>query len=125
MAGLWQLPTIEIAARADDRAPDREQGRLFPTRWPVARAGGATALFRSEEPCGASSHKFTHHRIRAAVRRGVLAVREPREPYEWVPEAELFERALTGMTRKVLRAEFARVLDDPSARERRRAVRRA
>ncbi|MBI5363384.1 MAG: A/G-specific adenine glycosylase, partial [Planctomycetes bacterium] len=65
MAGLWQLPTIELGARA----------RIAPLEWP---AGARVVLGDS---MGELAHTITHHRFRAALRRGELGGRA--RPERW------------------------------------------
>jgi A/G-specific adenine glycosylase len=85
MAGLWELPTREVGSQL-----------LFPARLPAGlRAGAELARLR---------HTITHHRIELVLRRGRLAA-EPRGPgWRWIAPARSRELALTGMTRKALRA---------------------
>ncbi len=100
MAGLWQLPTIELARDA----------RLFPTRWPEctdARGRSVPTLSAGVE-LGTVSHTITHHRIRATVRRGSILAKRIESPFAWFPVHELAALPLTGMARKVLAARFFR-----------------
>jgi A/G-specific adenine glycosylase len=90
MAGMWQLPTVELAANG---------GLLFPTRKPRAlREGDILCTIR---------HTITCHRIRATVKRAVLTAAVPAPPLAWVSRAALGEMPLTGMTRKCLTAILA------------------
>ncbi len=105
MAGLWQLPTIELASDA------RAGGRLFPTRWPECadvRGGSIPALSAGIE-LGTVNHTITHHRIRASVRRGSIAAKRIESPCAWFRVHELGDLPLTGMARKVLAAQFFRM----------------
>jgi A/G-specific adenine glycosylase len=99
MAGLWQLPTIE---RGD------EPTGLFPSAYPrgLRRA--------SDRALGEISHTITHHRIRAFVHTGSAPRGELAGVFAWIERARLAELALTGMTRKILRAGLA----DPALSER-------
>jgi A/G-specific adenine glycosylase len=94
MAGLWQFPTIEVTVQ--DGA-----GELFPTAFAA----------RAEEPLlepGASRghlrHTITRYRIRAEIRSARLLGEAP-STWRWFDRAALGRAALTGMARKVLRAE--------------------
>ena len=90
MAGLWQLPTVEVAASG---------GALFPVRPPAPiRTGARLCEVR---------HTITRHRIRATVRRGTLAGAKAAPPLAWVHDRSLDSLALTGMTRKCLTAILA------------------
>jgi len=90
MAGLWQMPTVELAASG---------GALFPIQAPASIRTGA-------ELCEVR-HTITCHRIRAVVRRGTLAGGRPAPPLAWVADRNLASLALTGMTRKCLTAILA------------------
>jgi A/G-specific adenine glycosylase len=85
MAGLWELPTREVGSQL-----------LFPARLPAGlRQGPELARLR---------HTITHHRIELVLRRGRVSA-EPRGPgWRWIAPARSRELALTGMTRKALRA---------------------
>ncbi len=87
MAGMWQLPTIELGTR----------GHLAPLEWPApTQLDFGAELLRAR-------HAITHHRIQFVVRRA----QPPRRlPASWQRHAfgELRALALTGMTRKALRA---------------------
>jgi A/G-specific adenine glycosylase len=90
MAGLWQLPTIELPASG---------GVLFPRRPPASiRMGGRLCEVR---------HTITRHRIRAIVKSGTLASRKLAESLAWVPGTDLSSLPLTGMTRKCMTAILA------------------
>jgi len=102
MAGLLELPTVELPSRADGRV------LLFSDRWPEPiREHVALG-----EALGDLRHTITHHRIRASIRRGELGrgarASAWKQPLCWVPEAELADAPLTGMARKVVR-RFQRV----------------
>lgn len=86
MAGLWQLPTIELGARA----------RIAPLEWP---AGARVVL---GDAVGELAHTITHHRIRAKLRCGASSARALPERWRRVRAEELGARALTGMTKKAL-----------------------
>lgn len=111
MAGLWQMPTIEVprgrprgGGRARGGSPrpggaGTRDGLLFPLHRPsVLREKGTLCEVR---------HAITHHRIHAVVKRGILSSREPVPPLAWFPRRGLAEIALTGMTRKCLAAILA------------------
>lgn len=88
MAGLWQLPTIESGVQA----------RIAPVAWPAgARLELGSELLRAR-------HTITHHRIAFVVRRARLA--STRLPASWTRHelARVGELALSGMTKKALRA---------------------
>lgn len=90
MAGLWQMPTIELPSSG---------GSLFPFDPPASiRTGGKLCEVR---------HTITRHRIRAVVRRGTLASRGLAAPLAWVSGRGLASLPLTGMTRKCLTAILA------------------
>jgi len=90
MAGLWQLPTIELPASG---------GVLFPTRPPPAiRIGRELCELR---------HTITRHRIHAVVKTGTLSSGEPGGSFTWAPGPRLSSMPLTGMTRKCLAAILA------------------
>lgn len=90
MAGMWQLPTIELGAR----------GHLAPHEWPAStRLEFGAELVRAR-------HAITHHRIEFVVRRA-RAPKELPESWSWHALDALGSSgalALTGMTRKALRA---------------------
>ncbi|MBK7874961.1 MAG: A/G-specific adenine glycosylase [Planctomycetes bacterium] len=94
MAGLWQLPTIELGAR----------GHLAPLDWP----DGASVVLA--EPVGELAHSITRHRIRATVRRGEVRGRALPPAWRRVAREELAGVALTGLTRKALVAPFFRAV---------------
>jgi A/G-specific adenine glycosylase len=88
MAGLWELPTREVAGPAGGVAG------LWPPEFGL--------LLREREPRGEVTHSITHHRIRARVR--VAELFEPAPPgAAWASAAEAAELPLTGMARKILR----------------------
>jgi A/G-specific adenine glycosylase len=91
MAGMWQLPTIELASSP----------RLFAERWPIDGA-----LVPGAE-LGTVRHTITRHRIRARVRAGHLASGfRIRAPLAWIERGELAGAPLTGMSKKILAARF-------------------
>lgn len=92
MASLWQLPTIEPGAA----------GLLHAAEWP--RNDRAEPLIAVDEPLGEVRHTITHHRIRARFFAARWLAGEPAAPLAWAAEADLERFALTGMTRKILRA---------------------
>ena len=96
MAGLWQLPTIELAGAGTARCG------LFDPDWP----GGAG--IRTGADLGEVRHTITRHRIRARLLAGRLSGPLPGRPagLEWIPRARMADLGLTGMTRKILRAPF-------------------
>ena len=85
MAGLWELPTREIAI---------DEPRLFPLELEVH-------LLRGEE-VGSIRHSITKHRIQARVLSADLGVRELPPEWAWISRAELEDLGLTGMTSKAL-----------------------
>ena len=91
MAGMWQMPTVEVSA---GRAP-----RLFAARPP-------RGLLAKEVVCEIR-HTITCHRIRATVKRAEFAPAQARLPLAWVDAGALANSALTGMTRKCLSAILA------------------
>ncbi|QDU69811.1 A/G-specific adenine glycosylase [Engelhardtia mirabilis] len=95
MAGLWELPTRELASDA---------GRLWPTEY--AHAG-----LQPHEELGKLSHGITVHRIKARVRRGELWTPGGALPVggdlAWIHREQLAGLGLTGMARKILRRPFA------------------
>ncbi|MCA8981205.1 MAG: A/G-specific adenine glycosylase [Planctomycetes bacterium] len=96
MAGLHEFPTRELAVREGEE-------RLYPARF-------ASSTLRVEGEVGAVRHTITHHKIEARALTADAGPLEPDGPLRWVPDAELESLGLTGMTRKVLRADFARAL---------------
>ncbi len=97
MAGLWQLPTIEIPG------PGGGLTGLYPHEW------SAGLRIVTGNRLGELRHTITHHRIHARIHSGRLRGRLPAADVElaWVQRADLTALGLTGMTRKVLRAPFA------------------
>lgn len=96
MAGMYEFPTREVA----------ETPRLWPTRF----AAGGLVL---EERVGSVRHSITKHRItahafRAALPSGAADEAGSEGALQRVRDAELDGLALTGMTRKLLRAAFVR-----------------
>lgn len=85
MAGLWELPTREIAI---------DEPRLFPLELEAH-------LLRGEE-VGSIRHSITKHRIQARVLCADLGVRELPPEWAWISRAELEDLGLTGMTSKAL-----------------------
>ena len=109
MAGLFELPTREVAGPAGEAAG----------LWP--REFGLPLALR--EPRGELTHTITHHRIRVRVRAAELAEAAP-PGAAWAGAAEALALPLTGMARKILRrsaAERARgalfALETPAADE--------
>jgi A/G-specific adenine glycosylase len=94
MAGLWQLPTIELPG------PDSRLTGLFPPAWPV------DAPIRTGALLGEVRHTITRHRIRARVLAGRLEGPQPgrNRGVEWIPRDRLADLGLTGMARKILGA---------------------
>ncbi|TDJ74858.1 MAG: A/G-specific adenine glycosylase [Planctomycetota bacterium] len=94
MARLLQFPTRAVRVGA------RRASALFPATWPGPESGLAAG-----ERLGELRHTITKHRIHATVYRGRLTApgAAARAPLVWIPREEAWERALTGMTRKVLR----------------------
>jgi A/G-specific adenine glycosylase len=92
MAGMWQLPTAELAG------PDGGRTGLFPPALPAGLEPGA--------PLGCLRHAITRHRIRCTVHTGAAASDAAMDSLRWFEAAELEELALTGLTRKALRARF-------------------
>ena len=85
MAGLWELPTREVAAA---------ELRLFPAELELE-------LLQREE-VGEFRHSITKHRILARVLRAVPGVDELPEGWAWFELSELEGLGLTGMTSKAL-----------------------
>jgi len=92
MAGLWQLPTIEVESSKGERSG------LFPPEWPDG------AELESGVAIGELRHGITHHAIRAEVRTGALRGPKPAS-WRWLRRAEVEARGLTGMARKALALE--------------------
>ncbi len=89
MSGMWQLPTIQLAASVEDV-------ELFPARYErglIAPHGSSLARLR---------HAITRHRISLDVRAARLSGPGSSAPFAWVARARLADLALTGMTRKAL-----------------------
>ena len=91
MAGMWELPTREVAGE--------EASGLWP-------AGFGLGDIRAGDRLGEVRHGITHHRIRATVCRARSPDRGT-DGLRWVPLADLERLALTGMTRKILMRAFA------------------
>ena len=86
MAGLWQLPTVQVGPRG---AP-----RLF-----------ADALEVPIEPgreLGVLRHTITRHRIRAVLRSGRCAAQRIPRSFQWFESSALAGLPLTGLTVKSL-----------------------
>jgi A/G-specific adenine glycosylase len=102
MAGLWQLPTVELEGPAGRRSD------LFPADY--ARSGGAAVLeAATREPLAELRHAITRHRIRALLFAGrLLGSEAPPDslswPLRWVSEEQLEAWPLTGMACKALAA---------------------
>jgi A/G-specific adenine glycosylase len=82
MAGLWQLPTVELTASG-----------LFPRVW--------AAPVELRDPVASLRHAITRHRIRAALRPAGLGGSPP-PAWRWAGATQLGDLALTGMTKKAL-----------------------
>lgn len=99
MAGLWELPTRELA-------PAR-RGRDVVGLWPSEFPRGVA--LEAREPLGELRHAITHHRIQATVRRGRWT--RGRSPLggslRWAGERELERLGVTGLTKKALAAARA------------------
>ena len=85
MAGLWELPTREIAI---------DEPRLFPLELEVHLLG--------REEVGFIRHSITKHRIQARVLCADLGVKDLPPEWAWFSLAELEDLGLTGMTSKAL-----------------------
>jgi adenine-specific DNA glycosylase len=107
MAGMWQFPTVERPGIGG-----RSRG-LFPAEW-----NPPGALVPGEE-LGVVRHTITCHRIRAAIRAGrsVPGLRV-RAPLAWVEDSKLRQLALTGMTRKILKAQIGSAGENAARRRR-------
>lgn len=92
MAGLHEFPTRELVETG-------AEGRLYPPRF-------AARELRTGETIGSLRHTITHHKIEARALAGDIGAPLPDGPLRWVPDAELASLGLTGMTRKLLRADF-------------------
>ncbi|MFN0007142.1 MAG: A/G-specific adenine glycosylase [Planctomycetota bacterium] len=90
MAGLWQLPTVELPASG---------GVLFPLRPP--------ASIRIGRPLCEVRHTITRHRIRALVKSGTVDSGRPAASLAWVNRQAMTSLPLTGMTRKCVSAILA------------------
>jgi A/G-specific adenine glycosylase len=99
MAGLWQLPTVELEGPAGRRSG------LFPPEY-ARRSGGAAVLEAAAgEPLAELRHTITRHRIRARLFAGrVLGRGALPDPLSWVAEEQLAAWPLSGMARKGLAA---------------------
>jgi A/G-specific adenine glycosylase len=98
MAGLWQVPTIQISPTIE--RGDELKG-LFPSAYP-------RGLHReSDRALGEIAHTITHHRIRVLVHSGAAPRGELDTPLAWIERSKLADLALTGMARKILRAGLA------------------
>ena len=89
MAGLWQLPTVQVS-------PARPE--LFPS-------GLALELEPGPE-LGVERHAITRHRIRMVLRRGEVGRASLPERLRWIPRDEVTALPLTGMARKALAQAF-------------------
>ena len=84
MAGLWQLPTVQLSPRRG--------ASLFPAELGLAiEAGADLASLR---------HTITRHRIRVRLLRGRAT--GAAAPFRWFRRDEIESLAITGMTRKAL-----------------------
>jgi A/G-specific adenine glycosylase len=84
MAGLWQLPTLQLS-------PERGT-RLFPAELGLAIEAG--------EELASLRHTITRHRIRVRLLRGRATGAKP--PFRRFSRDEIASLAITGMTRKAL-----------------------
>lgn len=91
MAGLWQLPTIQVA-------PRDASATLFPHTYPL---GGLAA---HGEPLATLRHAITRHRIVLSVRLAHAPLAKKLEPLAWFARERLGDLPLSGMARKALRA---------------------
>lgn len=89
MAGLLEFPTRELV-------PSGTPARLWPVRLPAGLTPRGAPLFEL-------AHTITHHRLHVRVRAARIG-RELAPSVSLVPASELPSAALTGMTKKVLRA---------------------
>ncbi len=107
MAGMWECPTREVAPVGAPGA------RLFPTALARPVEGG---VLEPRERLVRFTHSITHHRIRADVlvaevvdAAGAAGERELRPGFAWSGLDEVDARALTGMTKKLLRDRRVRL----------------
>ncbi len=91
MAGLWQLPTVQLAAGA-------EGVELFPARYVSEQIAPYGAPLLSQR------HSITRHRIVANVRAARGQGLRASPPLAWVARERLAGLALTGMAKKALRS---------------------
>lgn len=84
MAGLLELPTIEIGGGEH-----------------VAARSFAPLHLAEVDELGSVAHTITHHRIRARVASGRIVRGRVAPPASWIAPAEISGRAVTGMTRKI------------------------
>lgn len=91
MAGMWQFPTIETSG----------DELIAPKLWP----DGVSLL--ETEPLGSVRHTITRHRIRARVAAARIARNDAESSFVWHSRDALDALALTGMTKKILRAKLA------------------
>lgn len=93
MAGLWQMPTIELSVEGDS-------GHLFPLHW------AADLQLDVAAPLGEFSHSITRYSIRVALSESDLLSAPslaPKGPYRWFPADQVPSLAITGMTKKAIR----------------------
>ena len=89
MAGMWQLPTLEVENSKSERSG------LYPAGWPDG------AGLEVGKTLGEVRHSITHHAIRAEVRTGELRGTKP-GTWRWLRRSEDEARGLTGMARKAI-----------------------
>lgn len=94
MAGLWQFPTLELSS-TDGAAELFPRELSGPDGRPLLEAGALRGSLR---------HGITRYRIRAEVASARLVGALP-DAWRWFEPAQVEQLALTGMARKVLRAE--------------------
>ena len=95
MAGMWELPTRELAP------VDVE-----PHLWPAQHPGLVGARLTVGEELASVRHGITHHRIRATVRGGSCSRGPVSDDERWVDPGQLAELPLTGLTIKILKKPF-------------------
>lgn len=97
MAGMWELPTRELAGASGERY-----------LWPAEHAAALEDSLRVGDALGSVRHTITRHRIEARVHRA--RAHDTRDALagvgdaerRWADPAQRAELALTGMTRKIL-----------------------
>lgn len=96
MAGLLEFPTLELPGTSGAGSG------LFPTAFEL-RAGQGTEPFEIGPELWELRHAITKHRIRARVCSARARFRGTPEGFLWASAAQLAERELSGMARKILR----------------------